>query len=53
MSTVSDGKVVIMHYTLKNAAGDVLDSSDGGQPHPYLHGAGNIVAGLENALAAV
>jgi len=51
MSTVTDGKVVIMHYTLKNVAGEVLDSSDGGEPLPYLHGAGNIVVGLEKGLA--
>jgi len=51
MSTVTDGKVVIMHYTLKNSAGEVLDSSSGGEPLPYLHGAGNIVVGLEKGLA--
>jgi FKBP-type peptidyl-prolyl cis-trans isomerase SlyD len=39
-----------MHYTLKNTAGEVLDSSIGSQPLPYLHGAGNIVIGLEKAL---
>lgn len=47
---VSDNKVVSIHYTLCNAAGDVLDSSVGEEPLPYLHGAGNIVAGLEDAL---
>lgn len=51
MSTVADGKVVIMHYTLKNSAGEVIDSSAGGQPLPYLQGANNIVVGLEKALA--
>jgi len=51
MSTVTDGKVVIMHYTLKNSAGEVIDSSTGGEPLPYLHGAGNIVVGLEKGLA--
>ena len=50
MSTVADGKIVTMHYTLKNAAGDVLDSSVGANPLPYLHGAGNIVVGLEKGL---
>jgi FKBP-type peptidyl-prolyl cis-trans isomerase SlyD len=29
----------------------VLDSSDGREPLLYLHGAGNIIPGLENALA--
>ena len=50
MSTVADGKVVIMHYTLKNSAGEVIDSSAGGDPLPYLQGANNIVVGLEKAL---
>jgi FKBP-type peptidyl-prolyl cis-trans isomerase SlyD len=50
MSTVSDGQVVIIHYTLKNDQGETLDSSVGSDPLPYLHGAGNIVVGLENAL---
>ncbi|HIL21015.1 MAG TPA: peptidylprolyl isomerase, partial [Candidatus Thioglobus sp.] len=26
---VENGKVVTMHYTLKNDAGDVIDSSEG------------------------
>jgi FKBP-type peptidyl-prolyl cis-trans isomerase SlyD len=42
--------VVSMHYTLKNDAGGVIDSSSGGEPLAYLHGAGNIVPGLEKAL---
>lgn len=48
--TISQGKVVSIHYTLKNNAGDVLDSSDGGDPLGYLHGAQNIIPGLETAL---
>ena len=43
-------KVVGIHYTLKDASGDQLDTSDGGDPLRYLHGAGNIVEGLEKAL---
>ncbi|MBD4392491.1 peptidylprolyl isomerase, partial [Xanthomonas citri pv. citri] len=31
-------------------AGDVIDSSAGGAPLVYLHGAGNIIVGLEKAL---
>ncbi|MCV6590410.1 MAG: peptidylprolyl isomerase [Marinobacterium sp.] len=48
---ISDNKVVSIHYTLTNVDGEVLDSSVGEAPLPYLHGAGNIVAGLEDALA--
>jgi FKBP-type peptidyl-prolyl cis-trans isomerase SlyD len=44
------GKVVIIHYTLTDDAGEVLDSSDGSEPLAYLHGEGNIVDGLEEAL---
>ena len=47
---VEKDKVVLMHYTLKNDAGDVIDSSDGGDPLPFLQGHGNIIPGLESAL---
>ncbi|MGH8481987.1 MAG: FKBP-type peptidyl-prolyl cis-trans isomerase [Nevskiaceae bacterium] len=42
--------VAYIHYTLKDDAGAVIDSSAGGEPLAYLHGAGNIVPGLEKAL---
>ena len=42
--------VVTFDYTLTNAEGDTLDSSDGRDPLKYLHGASNIVPGLESAL---
>jgi FKBP-type peptidyl-prolyl cis-trans isomerase SlyD len=51
MSTVTDGQIVIIHYTLKNDQGETLDSSSGSDPLPYLHGGGNIVVGLETALS--
>jgi FKBP-type peptidyl-prolyl cis-trans isomerase SlyD len=47
---VANEKVVHIHYTLKNDQGDVLDSSEGGEPLSYLHGADNIIPGLEKAL---
>lgn len=48
---VEDGAVVAIYYTLKNDAGDVLDTNrKGGAPLSYLHGKGNIVPGLEKAL---
>ena len=47
---VSKDKVVLMHYTLKNDTGDVIDSSEGGDPLPFLQGHGNIIPGLEKAL---
>lgn len=42
--------VATIHYTLKNDEGEVIDSSEGQEPLLYLHGALNIVPGLENAL---
>lgn len=47
---ISDNKVVLIHYTLKNDGGEVMDSSEGNEPLAYLQGAGNILDGLENAL---
>ena len=47
---ISNNKVVSIDYTLTNSAGDVLDSSKGRGPMPYLHGASNIIPGLESAL---
>lgn len=42
--------VVSFHYTLTDDAGGVIDRSPDDRPLSYLHGAGNIVPGLENAL---
>jgi FKBP-type peptidyl-prolyl cis-trans isomerase SlyD len=51
MSTVADGHVVLFHYTLTDDEGTVLDTSrDNGEPLPYLHGAQNIVPGLESQM---
>ena len=51
MSTVAEKKVVSIQYTLKNGEGEVIDASEPGDPLNYLHGAGNIVPGLEDQLA--
>ena len=42
--------VVMIDYTLTNNDGEVIDSSQGREPLTYLHGAGNIIPGLEKAL---
>lgn len=47
---VGDNMVVSIHYTLTDEEGAVIDSSDGAEPLKYLHGAGNIIPGLERAL---
>lgn len=47
----TENPVVSIHYTLTNKAGEKLDSSIGAEPLSYLHGAGNIIPGLEKALS--
>ena len=47
MTTIANGSVVSFDYTLRDGAGSVIDSSQGGAPMVYLHGHGNIVAGRE------
>ncbi len=47
---IAQDSVVSIHYTLKDDAGETLDSSASGDPLTYLHGHGNLVAGLERAL---
>lgn len=47
---VAKNRVVSIDYTLTDNDGQTIDSSDGGEPLAYLHGAGNIIPGLESAL---
>jgi len=49
--SIAQDQVVSIHYTLKNDAGEVLDSSAAGEPLTYLHGHGNLIPGLERELA--
>lgn len=46
---ITDKHVVSIAYTLKDENGTILDKSDDGS-FCYLHGASNIIPGLENAL---
>jgi FKBP-type peptidyl-prolyl cis-trans isomerase SlyD len=48
--SVAQDQVVSINYTLKNDAGDVIDASTAGEPLAYLHGHGNLIAGLEREL---
>lgn len=48
---IAANAVVSIHYRLTNASGEQLDSSEGQDPLAYLHGASNIIPGLENALS--
>jgi len=48
--TIKENSAVSFHYLLTDDAGQEIDSSAGKDPLAYLHGAGNIIPGLENAL---
>jgi len=47
---LAQNKVGIFNYTLTNKGGEVLDTSEGREPLAYIHGIGNIIVGLEEAL---
>ncbi|MEX0802137.1 MAG: peptidylprolyl isomerase, partial [Candidatus Binatia bacterium] len=47
---VQDGSIVSIEYTLTDEAGKVIDSNVGKEPLTYIHGAGQIVRGLEKEL---
>jgi FKBP-type peptidyl-prolyl cis-trans isomerase SlyD len=48
--TIKAGKVVDLSYSLTNDKGEILDKADGNDPFTYLHGASQVVPGLESAL---
>lgn len=50
--TVQDGQVVSMEYTLK-VDGVIADTSEGREPLQYVHGAGNIIPGLEREMTGM
>lgn len=43
--------VVTFHYTLHSAENEQLETSRDGEPSVYLHGANNIMPGLEKSMA--
>src|ERR1700738_685390 len=52
LMSITQDQVVTLHYTLKDDAGEIIDSSPDGEPLAYLHGHGNLVPGLERRLRA-
>ena len=49
--TIAQHKVVTIHYKVSDSdSNEVIDSSENGEPMTYLHGARNIIPGLEQAL---
>ena len=47
---VETNKVVSINYTLTDEEGTIIDTSTGREPLIYLHGTGNLIIGLEEAL---
>jgi FKBP-type peptidyl-prolyl cis-trans isomerase SlyD len=47
---ITKNKVAAIHYTLRDNEGTVIDSSEGREPLHYLHGAGNLIVGMEEGL---
>lgn len=47
---ITKNKVAAIHYTLRDNEGTIIDSSEGRDPLHYLHGAGNLIAGMEEGL---
>lgn len=47
---ISKNKVASIHYTLRDNEGTIIDSSEGRDPLQYLHGAGNLIPGMEEGL---
>jgi len=47
---IAKNTVATIDYTLTDPQGQVIDSSKGREPLAYLHGASNIIPGLESAL---
>ena len=47
---ISKNRVAGIHYTLRDNTGTIIDTSDGREPLYYLHGAGNLIIGMEEGL---
>ena len=48
---ITSGKVVSIDYTLTDDEKQTIDSSVGGEPLAFIYGSGQIIPGLEKALA--
>ncbi|TVP59167.1 MAG: peptidylprolyl isomerase [Halomonadaceae bacterium] len=48
---VTEARVYTIAYRLKNREGDIIDSSDGAEPLHFVSGAGQVVPGIEKAVA--
>ena len=48
--TIAANKVASIQYTVMDEQGQIIDTSDGGEPLVFLIGAQNVIQGLEEAL---
>ena len=50
---ITDGKTVIIDYTLSLKSGDVIETTRGEEPLTYIQGSGELIEGLEQAVAGM
>lgn len=50
---VERNKIVAINYVMKDAEGNLILSNEGHEPEEYLHGAGNLLPRLEQALTGL
>ena len=48
---ITDGKTVIIDYTLSLKNGDIIETTQGEEPVTYVQGSGEVIDGLEQAVA--
>ena len=47
---MSEARVYTVAYRLKNKLGEVIDTSEGAEPLRFVHGAGEVIPGIEKAV---
>lgn len=50
-TTNTSKRVIAFNYTLKNAAGEIIDASEPNQPMPFLEGRQQIIPALEEIIS--
>ena len=43
--------IYTVHYRLKNQTGEVVDTSEGGEPLHFLEGSDNVIEGIQKAVS--
>lgn len=50
---MSNPRVVSFHYSLTDPHGNLIDSTEGGEPFSFLEGVGQMIPGLESQMSAL